>query len=94
MPDKSSDDSTGLHPDRDKTESSVRLLKIPRAAPAIKEYGFRLTRSKWDPYPWVTYSGPTLRTSIYLCMFLLSRLVKWPRAHLPRYVASRPVTAF
>ncbi|XP_032595842.1 uncharacterized protein LOC6568015 isoform X2 [Drosophila grimshawi] len=34
-------------------KSSVRLLKIPRAAPKIEEYGFRLTRSKWDPYPWV-----------------------------------------
>ncbi|XP_062125340.1 uncharacterized protein LOC133838289 [Drosophila sulfurigaster albostrigata] len=34
--------------------SRVRLLKIPRAAPQIEEYGFRLTRSKWDPYPWVS----------------------------------------
>ncbi|KAH8416630.1 hypothetical protein KR222_000160 [Zaprionus bogoriensis] len=38
----------------DTTESSVRLLKIPRAAPQIEEYGFRLSRSKWDPYPWVS----------------------------------------
>jgi len=34
--------------------SSVRLLRIPRAAPAMENYGFQLTRSKWDPYPWVT----------------------------------------
>jgi len=34
--------------------SSVRLLRIPRAAPALENYGFQLTRSKWDPYPWVT----------------------------------------
>ncbi|KAH8341898.1 hypothetical protein KR059_003814 [Drosophila kikkawai] len=33
--------------------SSVRLLRIPRAAPGIDHYGFHLTRSKWDPYPWV-----------------------------------------
>ncbi|XP_034660862.1 uncharacterized protein LOC117896571 [Drosophila subobscura] len=33
--------------------SSVRLLRIPRAAPSIENYGFHLTRSKWDPYPWV-----------------------------------------
>lgn len=33
--------------------SSVRLLRIPRAAPAMENYGFQLTRSKWDPYPWV-----------------------------------------
>ncbi|EDW16854.1 uncharacterized protein LOC6575381 [Drosophila mojavensis] len=33
--------------------STVRLLRIPRAAPKIEAYGFRLTRSKWDPYPWV-----------------------------------------
>ncbi|KAH8382976.1 hypothetical protein KR009_006132 [Drosophila setifemur] len=33
--------------------SSVRLLRIPRAAPSIDSYGFHLTRTKWDPYPWV-----------------------------------------
>ncbi|EDW80590.2 uncharacterized protein Dwil_GK11484 [Drosophila willistoni] len=37
----------------DGQSSSVRLLKIPRAAPSIESYGFQLTRSKWDPYPWV-----------------------------------------
>ncbi|XP_017131419.1 uncharacterized protein LOC108148739 [Drosophila elegans] len=37
----------------DGVSSSVRLLKIPRAAPAMENYGFQLTRSKWDPYPWV-----------------------------------------
>ncbi|XP_016990083.2 LOW QUALITY PROTEIN: uncharacterized protein LOC108052242 [Drosophila rhopaloa] len=33
--------------------STVRLLRIPRAAPTMENYGFHLTRSKWDPYPWV-----------------------------------------
>ncbi|XP_017046544.1 uncharacterized protein LOC108091713 isoform X2 [Drosophila ficusphila] len=33
--------------------SSVRLVKIPRAAPSMENFGFQLTRSKWDPYPWV-----------------------------------------
>jgi len=45
------DDTTDAN--RQDRKSSVRLLKIPRAAPQIEEYGFRLTRSKWDPYPWV-----------------------------------------
>ncbi|XP_030569159.1 uncharacterized protein LOC115768633 isoform X1 [Drosophila novamexicana] len=38
---------------RQDQESSVRLLTIPRAAPKIENFGFCLTRSKWDPYPWV-----------------------------------------
>ncbi|XP_033167273.1 uncharacterized protein LOC117145652 [Drosophila mauritiana] len=41
----------GQHGDGD--GSSVRLLRIPRAAPAMENYGFQLTCSKWDPYPWV-----------------------------------------
>ncbi|XP_023176852.1 uncharacterized protein LOC111603487 [Drosophila hydei] len=48
--------TTSTHPmaaDPVERISSVRLLRIPRAAPNIEAYGFRLTRSKWDPYPWV-----------------------------------------
>ncbi|KAH8284314.1 hypothetical protein KR018_002383, partial [Drosophila ironensis] len=33
--------------------SEVRLLRIPRAAPGIEQFGFHLTRTRWDPYPWV-----------------------------------------
>ncbi|KAH8356455.1 hypothetical protein KR200_004796 [Drosophila serrata] len=40
------------------TSSAVRLLRIPRAAPGIDHYGFHLTRSKWDPYPWVCEVAP------------------------------------
>lgn len=40
--------------DGDGVTSAVRLLRIPRAAPGLDQYGFHLTRSKWDPYPWVT----------------------------------------
>lgn len=57
---KATDVSTGLYPDGERAESTVRHLKIPRAAPAIEEYGFRLTRSKWDPYPWVTKATSNL----------------------------------
>ncbi|KAL7729220.1 hypothetical protein ACLKA6_009678 [Drosophila palustris] len=49
--DRDDDDDATIDDD---PESSVRLLKIPRAAPQIEEFGFRLTRSKWDPYPWVS----------------------------------------
>ncbi|EDW28187.1 GL27120 [Drosophila persimilis] len=43
----------GKAKDNEAATSSVRLLRIPRAAPSIENYGFHLTRSKWDPYPWV-----------------------------------------
>ncbi|XP_030371023.1 uncharacterized protein LOC115621495 [Scaptodrosophila lebanonensis] len=49
----------------DPKTSYVRLLKIPRAAPCIESYGFNLTRSKWDPYPWV--SEVTLGTPAAQC---------------------------
>ncbi|KAH8313253.1 hypothetical protein KR067_003037 [Drosophila pandora] len=39
--------------DSSSSASTVRLLRIPRAAPSIEHYGFHLTRTKWDPYPWV-----------------------------------------
>lgn len=56
--------NVGADVDEDQA-SSVRLLKIPRAAPQIEEYGFRLTRSKWDPYPWV--SEVATGTPAWLC---------------------------
>lgn len=39
---------------------SVRLLEIERRSSSL---GFHLTRSKWDPYPWV--SGVDLDTPAY-----------------------------
>lgn len=73
---KATDVTTGLYPEPERAGSTVRLLKIPRAAPAIEEYGFRLTRSKWDPYPWVTKAIEYLYLHLYLYMFHPSRLVK------------------
>ncbi|XP_034488701.1 uncharacterized protein LOC117792605 [Drosophila innubila] len=43
------DDTTDAN--RQDQKSSVRLLKIPRAAPQIEEYGFRLTRSNGSGTP-------------------------------------------
>ncbi|KAL9897488.1 uncharacterized protein ACN427_006046 isoform 7-T8 [Glossina fuscipes fuscipes] len=36
----------------DHSESFVRLLKIPKTPNG--SCGFHLTRTKWDPYPWVS----------------------------------------
>lgn len=45
------DDLTGSE---DYSESFVRLLKIPKTANG--SCGFHLTRTKWDPYPWVKFT--------------------------------------
>uniref|UniRef100_A0A1B0G6F9 PDZ domain-containing protein n=1 Tax=Glossina morsitans morsitans TaxID=37546 RepID=A0A1B0G6F9_GLOMM len=45
------DDLTGSE---DYSESFVRLLKIPKTPNG--SCGFHLTRTKWDPYPWVKFT--------------------------------------
>ena len=45
------EDTNAETPADDHYEPSVRLLQIPKSTNGA--CGFHLTRSKWDPYPWV-----------------------------------------
>lgn len=42
--------------DDDHYESSLRFIAIDKSPNGA--CGFHLTRTKWDPYPWVQYFGP------------------------------------
>uniref|UniRef100_A0A1I8MV89 Uncharacterized protein n=1 Tax=Musca domestica TaxID=7370 RepID=A0A1I8MV89_MUSDO len=49
--DNNKNDNNDYDDDDDHYESAVRLLQIDKTVNG--SCGFHLTRSKWDPYPWV-----------------------------------------